>query len=619
MDCRSTEETNASVFLYEYPLTRGQAAIWFHHKLAPEAVDYNLSGAVAIPGDTDLEALRRAFRRLSERHPMLRTFFAENHGELVQREYSSIEVAFQCEDASGWSKVQLDDVLANEIYRPFDLERGPIWRVKVFQQALISQNIHDHSGFRDHLVLLTLHHLIGDLWSIAIILSEIAALYREEATGVPAPLKPLRASYADHVNKELDRLVGPQAQISWDHWRTVLSGELSPLSLPLDRPRPPVTTGRGAVQSILLDNKLTGELRAFAEKQQVALYTVLLSAFQTLLHRYTAQNNILVGFPKAGRSPSTARVVGYFVNQTVVRADFTENPRFLDMLNEVQKSIEEGAEHDWYPFSLLVQRLQPVRDLSLSPLIQAVFSWQQAPRLIPREDAGAFVLGQAGHTIDLDGLLVHSVHLPHRAAPFDLMMLATETPEGLAINIEYATDLFDAASIAQMAVCYRTLLESIMADPEQRASDLTILPEYEWEQLVEGWNATATPYSDQACLHQLFEDQVERTPEVVAVADGKEQLTYRQLNQRANQLAHFLQEQGVGPDTLVGVCLEPSAQMIIALLGILKAGGAYLPLDPTYPEKRLAFVLADASPVLLLTRQGLSPPLLDFTRPLVCL
>ena len=365
MDCRCTEDTNASVFIHEYPLTRGQAAIWFHHKLTPDAVDYNLSGAVAISGDSDLEALQRAFQRLAERHPMLRTHFIAQHGEPVQRVYPSTEVAFQCVDASGWSTAQLDEALAKEIYNPFDLEQGPTWRVVVFQQAPISSPKNVNNGSQDHMVLLTLHHLIGDLWSIAIILSEVAALYREETTGVPASLKPLLASYADHVNKESERLTEPQAEISWDHWRTVLSGELSPLSLPTDRPRPPVSTGRGAVQSVLLGKKLTDELRALAEKQQVALYTVLLTAFQTLLHRYTGHNDILVGFPKAGRSPGTARVVGYFVNQTVVRADFMENPRFVDLLNGVEKSIEEGTEHDWYPFSLLVQRLQPVRDLSL--------------------------------------------------------------------------------------------------------------------------------------------------------------------------------------------------------------------------------------------------------------
>ncbi len=619
MDPGTPEETSAAKYDNEYPLTFGQTALWFHYKIAPESVAYNLAGAIDISGDTDLDALRRAFQRLAERHPILRTLFSAQQGKPVQCIHASIEVAFKVEYASGWSTAQLDDQLAKEIYRPFDLEQGPTWRVVVFQKAPISKE-NDTSGYsQDHLVLLLLHHIISDLWSIAIILSEIAALYREESAGIPAALKPLRASYADHVNKELERLTQPQGDKSWDHWRTVLSGEQTPLNLPTDRPRPPVSTGYGAVQSILLDKKLSDGLRALAEKQHVALHTILLTAFQTLLHRYTGQNDILVGFPKAGRSPATARVVGYFVNQMVVRADFTEKPRFIDLLNGVQKSMEEGARHDWFPFSLLVQRLQPTRDLSHAPLVQAVFSWQQAPHLIPRENAGAFVLGQADHAIDIYGLFIRSVHLPQRFAPFDLMMLAAEMPDGLAVAIEYATDLFDAATIVRMARCYRTLLESIAGGPEQRVSDLAILPEPEMRLLVEEWNATAAPYPVQACLHRQFEQQVERTPETVAVTSGEEQLTYHQLNQRANQLAHFLQKQGVGPDTLVGVCLEPSVNLVIALLGVLKAGGAYLPLDPTYPDKRLAFMLADACPALLLTRQALRPHLLDFINTLVCL
>ena len=619
MDSRSTGKTNVSSFLHEYPLSRGQAALWFLHRMAPESIAYNLAGAATIPGDTDVEALLRAFRRLAERHPMLRTLFATQHGELVQREYLSIDVAFQCTDASSWNTAQLDEALAEETYRPFDLEQGPTWRVVVFQRAPLPKVKDATGGSRDHLVLLTLHHMIGDLWSIGTILSEIAALHREETTGVSASLKPLRASYVDHVNEESERLAGLPGETGWDYWRTVVSGELPSSSLPTDRSRLPGPTGRGAGQPVLLDRKVSDGLRALAEKYHVALYTVLLAAFQSLLHRYTGQDDILVGFPKAGRRPSTSRVVGYFVNQTVVRADFTENPRFVDLLLRAQKSIKEGARYDWYPFSLVVQHLQPDRDLSHSPLIQAVFSWQQAPRLIPRENIGPIVWGQLDQTIDRDGLFVRPVHLAHRVAPFDLMMLAAEASGDLAVTIDYAPDLFDAATIARMAGCYRTLLESVTTAPEQPISDLNIVPGPEREQLTVDWNATAAPYPAHICLHQLFEQQVERTPKAVAVASGEEQLTYRQLNQRANQLAHFLQSNGIGPDSVVGVCLEPSVQLVIALLGILKAGGAYLPVDPTFPEKRLSFMLADARPAVLLTRQGLRAHMPGFTGALVCL
>lgn len=599
---------NVASFLDEYPLTQGQAALWFHYKLAPLSVAYNLSGAVAVPSNTDLEALQRAFQKLAERHPMLRTLFAAERGEPVQRVYSSLNIAFQVEDASKWELTQLDRRLAEEIYRPFDLERGPTWRVVVLQGAPIPEN----TPAEEHLVLLVLHHIIVDLWSIAILLSEVAALYRQETTGAPASLKPLRVNFADHVKREVQRLSGPQAEMGWNYWQTALSGELPSLSLQTDRPRQSGSTGRGAAHSILLDKKLTHKLRALARKQHVPLYTVLLAGFQTLLHRYTDQNDILVGFPKACRSSSTVRVVGYFINQMVVRADFSDDPSFIGLLNSVQKTIEASSQHDWYPFSLLVQRLQPERELNRSPLIQTVFSWQQAPRLIPSENAGLFILGEANQTVELNGLFVRSVHLPYHVAPFDLIMLAADASEGLAITIEYATDLFDPPTIARMAASYQTLLESITSAPEQPVSTLTILPDMEREMLVDTWNATAAPYPSQFCLHQLFEQQAERTPEIKAVADEDDQVTYRRLNLQANQLAHFIQEQGVGPNSLVGVYLEPSVQMIKVVLAILKAGGAYLPLDPNNPKERLAFMLADARPDMLITCQALRTRLPDF-------
>lgn len=612
MNYRNKEREEAASLLQEYPLTQGQAALWFHYKLAPKSVAYNLAGAVAVQADTDLQALRRAFQKVAGRHPMLRTLFAAEHGKPVQRVYSSLKVAFQVDDATKWDPAKLDDRLAEEIYRPFDLEQGPTWRVLVFREAPIpgknERNIHLH----EHLVLLVLHHLIVDLWSIAILMSEVAALYRQETTGSPASLKPLRANFAGHVQKEMQWLSGPQADMSWNYWQTALSGELPLLNLPTDRHRKPESTRRGAAHSMLLDKKLTGELHALAKQQQVPLYTVLLAGFQTLLHRYTDQNDILVGFPKAGRSSSTVRVVGYFINQMVVRADFSENPSFIELLKSVQKTIEASSQHDSYPFSLLVQRLQPDRELNRSPLIQAVFSWQQAPRLIPRENSGPLMLGEADQAVDLDGLFVRSVHLPYRAAPFDLIMLAAEAPEGLAMTIDYATDLFDPPTIARMAASYQALLESITSAPEQPVSSLTILPGTERETLLDTWNSTEAPYPSQLCLHQLFEQQAERTPEVKAVACENDQMTYRQLNLQANQLAHFLQEQGVGSNRLVGVYLEPSVQMIEAILGILKAGGAYLPLDPNNPKERLAFMLADARPDMLITCQALRTRLPDF-------
>jgi len=613
MDSRTKQINNTVGFPLAYPLTHGQAALWFHYKLMPKSVAYNLAGAVAIQADADLEVLQHAFQKVAERHPMLRTLFTEEHGKPVQRTYSSMKVAFQIEDASPWSAAQLDARLAEEIYHPFDLERGPIWRVVIFKEALTAaKNNNGNKPLHEHLVLLVLHHIIVDMWSIAILMSEVAALYQQEKTGSPTPLKPLRLNFADHVQKELQRLSELQGDMSWNYWQAALSGERTPLSLTTDRPRPLEPTGRGAAHSILLDKILTNKLRTLAGKQQVPLYTVLLAGFQTLLHRYTGQNDILVGFPKAGRGLSTARTVGYFINQMVVRTDFSKDPRFTEFLSNVQKAIEASSQHDWYPFSLLVQHLQPERALNRPTLIQTVFSWQQAPRLIGGENVGPFMLRQADQAVELNGIQMRSIDLPYRAAPFDLIMLAAEAPEGLAITIEYATDLFDPPTIARLTANYRTLLESIMSAPEGAISTLTILSETEREMLTDTWNATEAPYPSQFCLHQLFEEQVERTPEVEAVASENDRMTYRQLNMQANQIAHFIQEHGVGPNHLVAVCLEPSVRMVTSILGILKAGRAYLPLDPNNPKERLDFMLADAHPDLLITSQELKKRL-DFT------
>ena len=364
MNFSNTKVAEANEFLHEYPLTQGQAALWFHYKLAPQSVAYNLAGAVAVSGDTDLEALRRSFQKLADRHPMLRTLFTSQHGEPLQRVYPSVEIAFQVEEASKWDIAKLNLRLADEIYRPFDLELGPTWRVMVFKRAPLAADKKRNRHPQDHLILLVLHHIIVDLWSIAIIMSEVAALYRQEVSGTPANLKPLRFSYAEHIQKEAEKLAGRQAEKARNYWQTILSGELSPLHLPLDRTRPPVSTGRGADHSILLDKALTQKLQSLAEKQHVPIHTILLSAFQVLLQRYSGQNDILVGFPKAGRSPSSVRVVGYFVNQMMVRANFAADPNFIDFLKGIQKSLDEGASHDWYPFSLLVQDLQQDRDLS---------------------------------------------------------------------------------------------------------------------------------------------------------------------------------------------------------------------------------------------------------------
>ncbi|HZC06289.1 MAG TPA: amino acid adenylation domain-containing protein, partial [Ktedonobacterales bacterium] len=609
MDPTHAEDLPTSTYVAAYPLSIGQKALWSLYQTTPESVAYNLSGAVAVPSETNLDALRRAFQRLAERHPMLRTIFATSDGEPIQRVLPRADVDFRCEDASAWYPAQLDERLGEEIYRPFDIERHPAWRVLALTHAPIATPLASdevtHESQPEHLLLLVFHHILGDLWSLAVMISELAALYREETTGAPATLKPLRARYADFVRHEAERLAGPEADTSWEYWRTQLAGDIPSLDLPADHPRIAVHTGRGAAESIALDQELTQRLRTLAETRHVAVYTILLTAFQILLHRYTGQDDVLVGFPKAGRSHAVARVVGYFVNTIVLRADLSEHPRFVELLDTNRRALDESAAHEWYPFAEVARRLRPARELGRAPIFQAMFSWQKTTALLPREQAGFMALGQGASTVDLGGLRMRPIPIAHRVAPVDLTMAAAESPDGLVVTLEYRTDLFDAATIARMAASYRILLNSIAADPDQLVSRLPILSGAERRQLVEVWNATAMPYPSDLRLHQFVERQAELAPEALAVVASDTRLTYRTLNQQANQLAHYLRQQGVGPDTPVALLCTRSAQALIGLVAILKAGGAYAPLDASYPDERLAFMLRDSAATLLLTERGL--------------
>ena len=362
-----------------YPLSRGQSALWFHYKLAPTNVAYNLAAAVTVSDDTNLESLKRSLQNLADRHPMLRTLFTIENREPVQRVQPSIDISFQYQDASMWQPDQLDEFIKEEIYCPLNLEKGPAWRVTVFVDAVNSHDIEVKRGKKEHLILFVFHHILTDLWSSAIIMSDVAAIYNEETNGVPASLRTLRKTYQDYVKQEKEKLISNQGEAAWNYWKNILSGDISPLSLSSRLPRPVMLTGRGSAHFIHLDRRQTSKLRTLAEQQNVPLYVLLFTAYQLLLYRYTGQSDILVCLPKAGRNLSTIHVVGYFVNQMVVRTTFSDEMTFLDLLNKVQHVIEESSQYDWYPFAEIVQKLQPDRDLSHSPLIQTVFSWQQPP------------------------------------------------------------------------------------------------------------------------------------------------------------------------------------------------------------------------------------------------
>jgi len=591
-----------------HPLSDNQQGIWFLCQLAPESSVYNVSFAGRICSGLDVPAIRRAFQALVDRHPSLRTTIAVQVGKPLQQVHEHQPVHFEEIDAATWSEDELQARLVEETQRPFDLERGPLARVGVFSRSA-----------QEHVLLLVIHHIVVDFWSLAVILNELGALYSAETAGRPPALGPLDLRYTDFVRWQTEMLGGPPGERLWDYWKKQLAGPLPVLNLPTDRPRPPIQMFRGANHDFTLDRDFAQRLRALAKAEGATLYMVLLAAFELTLHYHSGQDDILVASPMVGRSRAEFEgLVGFFANPVVLRANLGGNPTFRTVLGHVRQTVLEALEHQDYPTLRLVQRLRPPRDLSRSPLCQAMFVLDK-PHRVAEQSASAFTQSEAGLRMSLGGLEMESIPLERRAATLDLVMLVIETTGSLSASIRFNTDLFDADTIARMAGHFRTLLESVIRDPAAAIGDLEILTDAERRQLLIEFNDTKAGYPDDKCIHRLFEEQVRRTPEGVAVEFAGGHLTYDQLNARANRLAHHLRALGVKPEVPVALCMERCPEMVVAILGILKAGGAYVPLDPAHPKERLAFMLEDAGAAVLLTRRHLTASMPEQGIHVVCL
>ncbi|MBW4478454.1 MAG: amino acid adenylation domain-containing protein [Tolypothrix brevis GSE-NOS-MK-07-07A] len=583
----------------ESPLSYGQQALYFLHQLAPESPAYNIANALRIHGELDISALHQAFQSLVERHTILGTTFTNVDGHPMQRVHKHVGVCWQQEDAATWDEEFLSDRLFKEAYHPFNLEQDSLMRVSLLTRSPT-----------EYILLLVVHHIIADFWSLTVLVDELGKLYQAHKNHTPVTLPPLVWQYSDYVREQALMLASPEGDRLWSYWQKQLAGELPVLNLPTDRPRPAIQTYQGASFSYQLSAELTQQLQNFSRKRGVTLYMTLLAAFQVLLYRYTGQKDFLVGSPTTGRSRTDAAgLVGYFVNPVVLRSPLasaqsplSENPTFDEFLIQVRSCVLDAFDHQDYPFARLVEQLQPVRDASRSPLFQVMFVLQKA-HLLNEEGLAAFALGETGARIKLGELELESLALEQRIAQFDLNLIMAEVDETLSASWQYNTDLFDAATIARMAGHFQTLLEGIVADSQQQVSLLPLLTELEQQQLLVEWNQNQIDYASKPCLHQQFEAQVEQTPDLVAVVFETQELTYVELNRRANQLAHYLQTLGVEAEVLVGICLERSLLMVVSILATLKAGGAYVPLDPSYPQERLAFMVENAQVSVLLTQE----------------
>jgi amino acid adenylation domain-containing protein len=607
---KRAEETSA------FPLSYTQRALWYLHQLAPQSSAYNEAFAVRIPFRLEFPMFRELMQNLIDRHAVLRTTYTSRRGEPVQQVHPQVDMQIGETDASGWSEAQLRATLTEAAHRPFDLERGPIFRLHLFRRT-----------YKESILVLAVHHLAVDLWSMATVMRELQLLFAARIAGMNASLPPLVHQYKDFVAWQAQMLAGPQGEQQRDYWSRKLGGELPLLNLPTDRPRPPVLTYRGATHSFRLREDLTRKLKALAKAEKTTLFTLLLAGYQALLARYTGQQDILVASPTAGRNRAEFEgIVGLFVNPVALRADASGHLPFRTFLHQVRQTVLEALDHQDYPYALLVERLLPNRDPSRSPLCEVTFMLQRAQGFEAglRQHTENGIYGSPMHeskgfSMGLGGQMVELFPLEHHIARTDLELTMVEAGGGLMGCTLYNTDLFDATTIVRMAEHFETLLVGIVADPQKRLAALPLLTTSQTKQLLIEWNETAGSPLPNTCIHHLFEAQAERTPEATALSSPDGPMTYRELNRRANQVAHYLRSLGAGSETLVAVCLERSREMMIGLLGILKAGSAFVPLDPAYPMDRLAFMLDDAQAPLLLTQLRIASRLPTASVRTICL
>ena len=558
------------------PLSFAQQRLWFIQQLDPTNTAYNVVSVLRLRGALDISVLEQTLNALIERHETLRTSFdttADNQPIQVVHQFHPVTLPVidlrqsdQADDPDTWI-----NTLTQE---PFNLTQ-PLLRLALLQ-------LDD----QDFLLVLTAHHIICDRWSVMVFLREMTGLYHAFQQEQPSPLTPLLIQYGDWAIWQRQQLQRETLETQVAYWQERLGGELPVLELPCDRPHPAVPSYRGAQYPLALSLELSTALKTLSAQSNTTLFTLLLTAFKVLLHRYSDQDDILVGSDIANRDRTeTEGLIGLLVNTLVLRSDLSGDPRFCDLLSRVQEGVLGALAHQDLPFEKLVEALNPDRRLSqMMPIFQAKLDLQQV-RLQP---------------LDLPGITLERYPLKDNQAKYELRFNLQDTEQGISGQVEYSIDLFDEDTIERMVKHFTVLLAGIVADPTSRLSDLPLLTEAEQHTLLTTWNENQMSFPGDRCIHQLFEAQVEHTPEITALIWGDQRFTYRELEHRANRLANYLQSLGIGPEVPVGICMERSANLVISLLATLKAGGAYVPLDPAYPAERLAFIVADAHISVLL-------------------
>jgi amino acid adenylation domain-containing protein len=585
--------------IFTFPTSFAQQRLWFVEQLDPGKAVYNIPyhQQTRWKGQLNVTALAQALNALVARHEPLRTTFMDDGGELVQVIRSEVNVSLPVIDLThlhgGEQEVEVTHIVNEEARHTFDLENGPLFYARLLKLS-----------DEEHVFIFMVHHIVVDASSLDFMAEELAALYEAFVAGKEANLPKLPLQYADFVIWQREWMQEDVLQTQIDYWKEQLSGRLPVLELPTDRPRPKRQQNNGSWEWFHLPPTLGQQLRDFSRNRGVSLYITMLAAFKVLLHRHSGQEEIVIGSPTANRTRSELeKLIGFFTNPVVLRTSFADDPTFAAYLNTVHKLAMGAFAHQELPFDRLVEELKPTRDLSYHPLFQVSFTLQDAPMLMA-----------------LPGLQAEPIEFSNGTSAFDLTTELWETAEGgLNGRFEYDTDLFDRTTIQRLMAHYRVLLKNLIENPDAKISDADLLTDGELVQLIQTWNDTEMDYDRNAGIHILFEQQVKQTPEKTAVIFQNQQLSYRQLNERANQLAHHLRKLGIQPDQFVGLCVERTLEMMVGLLGILKAGAAYLPMDPKYPQDRLAYMLEDTQAAVLLTQKPLLEALPDFEGQIICL
>ncbi|MFT5467503.1 MAG: amino acid adenylation domain-containing protein [Verrucomicrobiales bacterium] len=592
----------------EFGLTEGQKALWFLNRLAPESPAYNLVYSAKITPLVDFEIMKQAFAGLYERHPMLDVTFHTVNGQPVQRVHKGRTIQFVEHDVTALSDDEIKAELVKHANAPFNLETGPVMRLDLFKTK-------DDA----HITLLCMHHIVSDAWSVTLFMNDLIESYFSRRMGKEPEWDAIPARYQDYVQWEQLHLESESGERMLNYWKENLAGAPMAIDLPTDRPRPAVQTFNGSAYGFQLEPKLTKAALDAANDANVTPFTYLLSAFEALFHRYTNQEDFMVGVPLAGRNQKELHdMVGYFINPVPVRSQITEDPTFAEFVAGNSDQVIGALENQYYPLAKLVDQLKAPRDPSRSPMFQISFSMEKIPGL-DGEDAAVFMIGQGGHKINIAEITVESVDLTLRQAQFEITLVVEEAGGILYGCWQYNSDLFEESTIAYLNDLFAQVLGQVTANPDVKISEINLLSKAEETKILKTWNDTKADYPREQLLHELVLDQVSRTPDKIAVRSSGDTLTFSQLDRKSNGLAQELADIGVTPDEPVALLSDRTCDMVAGTMGILKAGACYVPMDPEFPKHRLELMLRDAKPGVIVTQRDLQDSLPSGDWKIICL